>query len=99
MSDKTEWEVLDAPSPGEQARDPRQGLSHLLRQLLGPYWKWKIAGAAAIGGLALAVLIALTGVVLVTLTAVAVLSIVVAAVRGWLRGGRNSKRDVSMRTR
>lgn len=94
MTEKTEWEVVDAPAPGARSHGAGFRLPQLLREILGPHWKWKIAGAAVVAGLALGLVLAIAGVAIVTLTAVALVSFAIAKLRQWLRG----KRDLPMRS-
>ncbi|MDB5727336.1 MAG: hypothetical protein JWQ00_541 [Noviherbaspirillum sp.] len=96
MTEKPEWEVLDAPSPGAQSRGARQSLPQLLKAMFGPRWKWKIAAVAVVAGLALAILLAVAGIVVITVTAVALVSIGVATVRSWLSGNKAGKHNVSV---
>lgn len=87
MTEKTEWELVDAPSPGT-----RPTLRDVLKALLGPHWRWKIAGAAVVASVALALLLTLTGVAALLLVAVAILSIGVGKLRHWLGRGRRAVR-------
>lgn len=80
MTEKTEWEVVDAPS-----QDRRPSLQQLLRNLLGRWWRWKIAGVAVVLGLALTFFLTVAAVFVVGLVTVALISLVVAKLRLWLR--------------
>jgi len=67
MTEKTDWEVVDAPA--QNRRSPT--LTDLLRALLGRRWRWKIAGIGMLAGLVLAFVVTLV----VTVAGVAVLLI------------------------
>lgn len=80
MNEKTEWEVVDAPAP-----DARQTVLQLMKNMLGPWWKWKIAGAVTVAGVALVLLAALTGVFMVVIVIAALASVGIGKFRQWLR--------------
>lgn len=89
MNEKTDWELLDGPSPAAKA----PSLQELLRALLGRGWRWKLAGVAVIAGLVLALVVTLAitvaGVAIVLLGTAALLSLVVARLRRWI--GRSQR--------
>jgi hypothetical protein len=87
MIEKTDWEVVDglSPSPGSARPESKQ---HLLRTLLGPWWRWKIAALATVGGVVLLFFAAFTGMILLFMLAAAGLAIGIGKLRRWLRGSR-----------
>jgi hypothetical protein len=85
MTEKTEWEVVDTPSP-----DTRQTKEHFLKAMLGPWWRWKIASAVIVAGLALVFFAALAGVIVLFVAVGAILSICIAKFRRWLRRDHGS---------
>jgi len=84
MSDQTEWELVDTTEPRAQAQ-PGASRSALLRAMLGPWWRWKIAVTVLVACLALALVAALAGVLFVVGAGVVLVSLVVAKVRQVLR--------------
>jgi uncharacterized YccA/Bax inhibitor family protein len=88
MIEKTEWEIVDAPSPEQPQARP--SLWQLMKTLLGPWWQWKIAGIAITAGLALVLFAALTGVIVLLISATALTVFGIGKVRQWLRGGHGS---------
>lgn len=88
MTEKTEWEVIDAPAPAA-----RETLRQLLARLLGPWWRWKVVGGLTLAGVALAALAALAGIVVIFMAAAALVSIAVAKTMHWLRGWHASYPD------
>jgi predicted lipid-binding transport protein (Tim44 family) len=85
MNETTEWEVVDAPAP-----DARQTMRQLMKTLLGPWWKWKIAGVATIAGLALVFFAALTGVLMLVILIGAITSVGIGKFRQWRRRDRRA---------
>lgn len=81
MTEKTEWEVVD-----EQPRGERPRARDFMKALLGPRWRWKVAGGAIVSGIVLVTVAALTTMFALLLAAGAVVSIAVAKMRRWLRG-------------
>jgi hypothetical protein len=87
MSDKIEWEVVDAPmpeGPSPQAQ-ARPALKQLLQALLGRWWRWKLFGIAVAASLLLAVLVSLAGIALLVVSVVALLSFAIGKFRQSLR--------------
>lgn len=80
--EQTEWEVVEGV--GEQA-PPRASRAAMMRALLGPWWRWKIAGLVTVGCIILALVAALASVFFVVGVAVVLVSLVVAKVRQMLR--------------
>ncbi|WP_019143401.1 hypothetical protein [Noviherbaspirillum massiliense] len=85
MIEKTEWEVVDAPSPGA-----RPTLRQLLQGVLGPHWYWKLAGMAVVASLALVLFATITGVILVLAATGALLSFGIGKFRQWMAHGRGA---------
>lgn len=84
MTEKAEWELVDAPLPGA-----RPTLREVLKALLGRHWGWKLLGTAIIASLVLALMVMLTGMAVLLVTAGAVLSIGIGKLRQWL--GRSQR--------
>jgi hypothetical protein len=80
MTEKTEWEVVDAPP-----QDARQTLQQLMQSLLGPWWRWKLAGLATAAGAALIFFLSVATVFALILMVGAVTSLGVAKARQWMR--------------
>ena len=88
--EQAEWEVVDTIGP--QA-PPQATRAAIMRAMLGPWWRWKIAGAILVLCTILALVFALAGVLFVVGLAVVLVSLVVAKVRQLLRqGGRSLTR-------
>lgn len=85
MTEKTDWEVVDAPSP-----NTRPPLRQLMKKLLGRWWRWKLGGAAVLAGLAVAFFAAVIGVIVVVMIVGVILSLGVNKIRRWLHHGRAS---------
>jgi hypothetical protein len=82
MSNKTEWEVVDAEVPPQ---DTRQTLQQLMKSMLGPWWRWKIAGLFVAAGALLIFFLTVSAIFVLGIMAVALLSIGVNKVRQWVR--------------
>jgi hypothetical protein len=81
MTERVEWEVVDdAPSPGK-----RPTIQQLMKTLLGPWWRWKIAGTATVAALAVVLFATLSGIILLLMAAVGIMSIGIARFKRWLR--------------
>jgi uncharacterized membrane protein YtjA (UPF0391 family) len=80
--EQTEWEVVDGAA---QQAPPRASRAATMRALLGPWWRWKIAGLVTAGCIVLALVAALASVLFVVGVAILLLSLVVAKVRQMLR--------------
>lgn len=85
MTEKSEWELVDAPLPGT-----RPTLREVLKALLGRHWGWKLLGMAIIASAVLALMVMLTGMAVLLVTAGAILSIGIGKVRQWLGRGQRS---------
>ncbi len=90
MNETTEWEVVDAPASGATAPDARQTIRQLMHGMLGPWWKWKVAGAAAIAGAALVFFAALAGIFMLLILIGAIGSVGIGRFRQWLHRNRRS---------
>lgn len=89
MNDKVDWEVVDADERvHDQGRPPPRPPSpqEMLKSMLGPWWRWKLAGMFVLGALVLLFVAAVAGVVVVTAIAFALVAFTVVRVRNWLRG-------------
>lgn len=85
MTERVEWEVVDAPTPG---RGKRHGAGEAMRAMLGRGWKWKIAGTAIVSVLTLAFFATLTGALVLLFTAGTLLSVAVRKLKQWLFAGK-----------
>lgn len=81
--EQTEWEVVEGV--GQQGAPPRASRAAMMRALLGPWWRWKIAGMVTVGCIILALVAALASVFFVVGVAVVLVSLVVAKIRQMLR--------------
>ena len=61
-----------------------------MQALLGPWWRWKVAGSAALAVLTLIFFVTLTGMVIVVLAAGALIALGVGKLRQWLGRGSSS---------
>ena len=80
--EQTEWEVVEGVA---QQAPPRASRAAMMRALLGPWWRWKIAGMVTVGCIILALVAALASVFFVVGVAVVLVSLVVAKIRQMLR--------------
>lgn len=78
-----EWEVVE-PAGAQQA-PPKVSRAAMLRAMLGPWWRWKIAILVLALAVIAAVVFAMAGVLFVVGAVAVVLSLVVAKVRQMLR--------------
>lgn len=81
MSEKIEWEVVDAPAPQQARPQARPTLKLLLQALLGRWWRWKLFGIAVAICLTLALVISLAGVTLLVVSVAGLLSFVISKFR------------------
>jgi len=93
MSEKTEWELIDQPGPGQRAT-----LRDLLAASLGKWWRWKIAATVIVISAVLLFTLAVSGLVMLATLAIGVLSLAIGKVRAWLGGAfgqrHNPRRDL-----
>lgn len=88
MNDKPEWEVVDAePADERRGLPPPLTPQQALRAMLGPWWRWKLAGLFVLGAVALVFVAAVAGILVVTAIALALVAFAVMRVRAWWRGG------------
>jgi ABC-type phosphate transport system auxiliary subunit len=81
MTEKTEWEVVDGDAPRQ---DQRQTLQQLMKNWLGPWWRWKVAGLVTIASMALIFLLTVAAVFVLGFMAVAIVSLCILKVRQWM---------------
>jgi len=88
---QAEWEVVEvADAAGAQQAPPRVSRAAMLRAVLGPWWRWKIALLMLSLAIIAAFIFAMTGVLFVVGAVVVMISLVVAKVRQLLRQSGNS---------
>jgi len=99
MNDKVEWEVVDneegrrrndgheayGNQPPPRAPNPQE----VLKAMLGPWWRWKLAAIFTIGGIALIIVATVAGILVVTGLAFALLALAIVKLRAWWRGSSN----------
>lgn len=95
MYEKTEWELVDEPASqqaqgayGQRAAsgDPAaDGMSGVMRALMGRWWRWKIFGGVVFAVLAVALIAMLTGVFALIAASAGALALGIAKVRQWAR--------------
>ncbi len=87
MTEKTEWEVVDdGGQPNESdSSNVRPTTQQLLRAMLGPYWRWKLAGFFILTAITLAILAAFVGVIVLILSAAAIVLFATSRIRRWLQ--------------
>lgn len=88
MNRQNEWEVVDS-SPHQ--RRPRVG--DLLQVLLGPHWRWKIAGFAILATAAITLGVLIAGVFFVGVVTAAVALLVYLQCRKLLERARQAFRS------
>lgn len=81
-SEQVEWEVVDNVSQQEQAK---AGRAARMRAMMGPWWRWKIAGLLTVAGLLLTLAAVLASMLVVVGVAAVLLSLAVAKIRQMLR--------------
>ena len=89
MTERVEWEVVDAPPAGSHKRAARDAM----HAMLGRGWKWKIAGTALVTVLTLAIFATLTGALVLLFVAGSLLSVAVRKLKQWLGSGRDGSND------
>lgn len=96
MQEKTEWELVDdtgsasksqwhsqSGAPGQAG--PAPGLKQLLRAMMGPWWRWKVFGAALFAAIAVVMVAMLTGVFALVAAAGAIVALGIGKLRQWTR--------------
>jgi hypothetical protein len=93
MNDRVEWEVVDERSPDNQPGnqpDKRPTMQQLMKNLLGPWWRWKIGLAATATAVAVLFFATLIGIVLLISVAIGLTAFSVAKLRRWMRRSSQS---------
>jgi hypothetical protein len=85
---QAEWEVVE-PADARQA-PPKASRTAMLRAMLGPWWRWKVASLMLALAVIAAFVFAMAGVMVIVGAVVLVVSLVVAKVRQMLRQSGNS---------
>lgn len=80
--EQPDWEVVDTVAPQPP---PNATRSAMMRAMLGPWWRWKIAAGVLVFCAVLALVFALAGIFFVVGLAVVLVSMAVAKVRQLLR--------------
>jgi predicted lipid-binding transport protein (Tim44 family) len=88
QAEQAEWEVVD--TAGSQQAPPRASRAATMRALLGPWWRWKVAGFILSFAIVAALVFAMAGVMFVLGVAIVLVSLVVAKVRQLLRQSGSS---------
>ncbi|HJV86860.1 MAG TPA: hypothetical protein VJ698_15450 [Noviherbaspirillum sp.] len=86
MTEKAEWEVVD-----HERVASRPNVADVMRALLGPWWRWKLAASAVVTCIALTLIVTLSGILVSVLLMVGVTVIALRKVGSWLRGGNSPK--------
>jgi len=86
---QAEWEVVE-PVGAQQQQQPKASRAAILRAMLGPWWRWKIAALILALAVLAAFVFAMAGVMFVVGAGVVLVSLVVAKVRQMLRQSGNS---------
>lgn len=87
MNHKTDWEVVDH---GPRGRRPSP--QDLMRAILGPHWRWKIAGMTIVAGAILTVAVLVAGVFFVGAAVVILAMVIALQFRHWLSRAREAYR-------
>lgn len=85
--EQPDWEVVDTAAPQPP---PKATRSAMMRAILGPWWRWKIAAGVLVFCAVLALVFALAGIFFVVGLAVVLLTMAVAKVKQLLRNKDNS---------
>lgn len=85
MIEKPEWEVIDDGPQSNTQPNSRPTAPELLRAMLGPYWRWKIAGFLILAATILTILAVFVGAIVLVLFATAVVLFVTTKIRRWLQ--------------
>jgi uncharacterized membrane protein HdeD (DUF308 family) len=84
MIERPEWELVE-PAPAEAHRPP-----HLLQALLGPHWRWKVAGLAVLATGLVVFFLTIASVLALLVVIGGLLSLAIGKVMHWMRDGRVS---------
>lgn len=92
MTEKTEWEIVDVPATeNRDTPNGRKSLPQLMQSLLGPWWRWKVAGVAALATLVVVFFVAVIGTLILIGTGAALLGLGASKLRRWwLQRGHTS---------
>lgn len=82
MTEKTEWEVVDNDAPRQERR---QTLQQLMKNLLGPWWRWKVAGLATVAGVAMMFFLTVAAVFILGLMVMGIVALCATKLRQWMR--------------
>ncbi|WP_158597970.1 hypothetical protein [Noviherbaspirillum saxi] len=85
MPEYTEWEIVDNPS----AQTEPKSLREMMQAMLGRWWRWKIAGAGALGIAAISLFLMFAGIVIVVMSVAGLLVFAAAKVLRWMHGKSN----------
>jgi hypothetical protein len=104
MTEKVEWEVVDAPEAvnarhqrrANHAHHARRATGEAMHAMLGRWWKWKIAGTAVVTVVTLALFATLTGALVLLFVAGTLLSVGVRKLKQWLGAGRSGTTAVKL---
>lgn len=101
MTEKVEWEVVDAPETAGDRHARHAGRAHhtageAMQAMLGRWWKWKVAGTAIVTVLTLALFATLTGALVLLFVAGTLLSVGVRKLKQWLGTGRSGTTAVKL---
>lgn len=83
----------NAPDPEARftpGRDPRRAAQAATAAMLGPWWKWKLAGVAVLALVVFAIIATMIGVVAVSLVALAIVGAGTRKLLQWMRGGKST---------
>jgi hypothetical protein len=86
--EQAEWEVVDTAGP--QQAPPKANRATMLRAMLGPWWRWKIAAVMVSLAVIAAFVFAMAGVMFVVGVVIVLVSLVVAKFRQLLRQSGSS---------
>jgi hypothetical protein len=97
MTDRVEWEVVDERSPHSRPHTQpdyetgtRPTIQQLMKNLLGRWWRWKIALAATAAALAVVFFATLIGIVMLVSVAIGLTAFSIAKFRRWVRRSNQS---------
>ena len=87
-TEQAEWEVVDTIGP--QQASPKASRAALLRTMLGPWWRWKVAALIVSLAILVAFVFAVAGVLFVVGLVVVLAMLVIAKVKQLLRQSSSS---------
>jgi hypothetical protein len=86
--EQAEWEVVDTVGP--QQAPPKASRAAMLRTMLGPWWRWKVAALIVSLAILAAFVFAMAGVIFVVGLVLVLVMLVIAKVRQLLRQSGSS---------